>query len=90
MAPKRIPDGTKVIVRCNDWHEDLMVGVVISYETLGGKILSPGMPKIKSDADGKEYLCGGCIEVYTAELENKLRTLSPKEQWNALSDNIKF
>ena len=80
--------GNKVIVRSNN-DDPLMIGTITGFE-MGGKTTPSNhdIPYIKSDEDGKIYMCMGLVFYYSEDLLKEILNIpTPKEQWNYLANN---
>ncbi len=76
--------GQKVIVRSNE-DDPLKIGTYQGFELI--TLAKQPCPVVEFD-DGK-FLVMGIIKPYSDELKEKLDKLTPKEQWNSLSENYK-
>lgn len=81
------PVGSKVISRSNE-NEPYLIGVISSYIRITKE--NDLVPVINFGED-KEYVCFSIIRHYSEELCKILDKLSPKEQWNVLTEfNLKI
>lgn len=81
--------GDKVIIRGNDWSQDLMIATIIDYTNFG-KENTTLLPLVREESTGKEYISFGLMKKYTKEKLEALNKLSPIEQWNVLSENLVY
>ena len=77
--------GDKVIVRSGDWNESFKIGMLVAYDDLEGKAYKP-IPVV--EIEGTTLYIFGVCKKYWAGCEKTLQKLTPREQWNVLSDNI--
>ena len=71
--------GDKVIIRDNQ-DTQFKVGTVKSYIP----VTQANQPCPVVEIGGKEFVCFSILRPYSKELEDKLNTMNPKEQWNYL------
>lgn len=72
----------KVIVRDNE-DGAFLICKVIGFDNFGGKS-RVNLPIVEDEA-GRSFVCAGIVVKYSDELVIWLNTMTPKEQWKALS-----
>lgn len=77
----------KVIVKSNE-HIDYEIGHIIDPFHKVALHHTTAVPLVL--INGKKFICFGKVVKWSYELEKKLKTLEPYEQWNFLSDNYKM
>jgi polynucleotide 5'-kinase involved in rRNA processing len=75
------PIGSKVIIRSNE-NEPYEIGNIVDYVNITkARNLFPVI-----SVNEKNFICLGIIRHYSKEICNILDKLTPKEQWNILSE----
>lgn len=77
--------GDKVIVRSNE-NEPYKIGTFLGFDTVGKR--EQLFPVVQ--VEGINYICFGIVKQWTQNLQDQLDQLTPREQWNLLSNNIKY
>lgn len=73
----------KVIVRSNE-DEPYKVGIFKGLEKTGPKLYPSYTPRVQ--VGEKDFFCMGVVIPYTEEMATFLDGLTPKRQWEILSD----
>jgi hypothetical protein len=77
------PVGSRVILKSNE-NESYKIGNIVRYDriTKSEKLI----PVVTVDGENNEFYCFSIIRHYSKTLTDILDKLSPREQWNVLSE----
>jgi len=86
-----LPVGTPVLVRSNEWDQPLMPGIIVNHTDFG-KDANSYFPVVRSNVGGvdKDFVCFGIVKKYDENKLKALEKLTPREQWNVLTDNTHY
>jgi len=74
--------GKKIICRSNEFDETILVGKCVGLDAI--TVARQYLPLVKYNSNETVYICFSIIALYTEELYDAVKNLSPEEQYEYL------